>query len=131
MPLVPDPISTLANAYTTAWNSGSADAVAAFFSEGGSIVINQGEPWLGRQGVAEMANGFYTDVPDLSLTCDEVRAAGSHAVYMWTFTGHHATTGRPLTVRGWEEWDLDEDGRIAASRGWFDAQDYARQVAGS
>ena len=105
-------------------------AVASFYAQDGGIVINRGDPWTGQTGVAEMAAGFYADVPDLTLRCDEIRSAGDHAVYLWTFTGHHAETGNPLTVRGWEEWDLDTDLRIRASLGWFDVDDYARQIAG-
>lgn len=122
--------AALAEAYTAAWNSGSAEAVAAFYAEDGGIVINRGTPWRGRDGVAAMAAGFFADVPDLRLACDGVRAAGDHVVYLWTFTGHHAGTQRPLRITGWEEWDLDAAGGVAASRGWYDADDYARQVAG-
>lgn len=32
------------------------------------------------------------------LTCDGVRFAGSHVIYLWTFTGHAAKTGNALTV---------------------------------
>lgn len=38
---------------------------------------------------------------------------------------------RPLRVSDWEEWDLDGDGKARASRGWYDAADDARQVAGA
>lgn len=125
-----DRIEAMAAAYTAAWNSGSAEAVASFYAGSGGIVINAGTPWKGRAGVAAMAAGFFADVPDLSLACDGLRVAGDHVAYLWTFTGHHAETGNPLRISGWEEWDLDPDGKVAASRGWFDAQDYARQVAG-
>jgi hypothetical protein len=54
--------------------------------------------------------------------------SGDHVVYLWTFTGTHAGTTNPLTVIGWEEWDLNPAGLIRASRGWFDADDYARQA---
>jgi len=121
----------LAEDYTAAWNSKSPEAVAAFYAEDGEIVINRGAPWRGREGVAQMAAGFYADVPDLSLICDSVRAAGDHLIYVWTFTGHDAKTGNPLTVPGWEEWDLDSHGKVTASRGWFDAEAYARQAAGN
>jgi hypothetical protein len=47
---------------------------------------------------------------------------------MWTFTGTHALTSRPLTISGWEEWRLDDAGLIERSRGHFDAEDYSRQV---
>ena len=124
-------LKEIAAAYTAAWNSKSPDAVAGFFAEDGEIVINRGEPWAGRSRVADMAAGFYADVPDLALTCDEVRLAGDHAVSVWTFTGHDAATGNPLTVRGWEEWDLTPEGKVRASRGWFDAEEYARQASGA
>lgn len=124
-------ISDIARAYTAAWNSGDPNAVASFYAEDGEIIINRGDPWSGRSRVADMAAGFYADVPDLTLTCNEIRVAGSHAIYVWTFTGHDAATNNPLKIEGWEEWDLGEDGKVAASRGWFDADDYARQVAGN
>lgn len=123
----PDRIKRVADAYTAAWNSGSAEAVAESYAPDGRIVINRGEPWEGRAGVARMAAGFYADVPDLNLVCDGLRIAGDHVVYLWTFTGHHAASGNPLRVVGWEEWDVDADLLVKSSRGWYDAEDYARQ----
>ena len=130
MTLHPDTIAKIAAAYTAAWNSGSPEAVASFYGETGQIVINRGTPWLNRAGIAAMAAGFYADVPDLTLSCDSLRIAGDHVVYLWTFTGTHSGTGNPLRIEGWDEWDLDSDMKVAASRGWYDAADYARQVAG-
>ena len=128
MTIDPARVAALAEAYTAAWNSGSPDAVASFFAADGQIVINRGKPWLGREGVATMAAGFFADVPDLALTCDEVRCAGDHVAYLWTFTGTHAGSKNPLRVVGWEEWDLDADLHVLASRGWFDAADYEHQT---
>ena len=31
-------------------------------------------------------------------------------------------------VSGWEEWELDGGMKITSSLGWFDAEDYERQV---
>ena len=126
-----DRIKDVADGYTAAWNSGSAEAVAGFYAPDGRIVINRGEPWEGRAGVARMASGFYADVPDLRLVCDGLRIAGDHVAYLWTFTGTDASSGNPLRVVGWEEWDLDADLLVTSSRGWFDADDYARQAAGA
>lgn len=123
----PDRIRRVADAYTAAWNSGSAEAVAECYAPDGRIVINRGEPWEGRAGVARMAAGFYADVPDLNLVCDGLRIAGDHVAYLWTFMGHHAASGNPLRVVGWEEWDVDADLLMQSSRGWYDAEDYARQ----
>jgi uncharacterized protein (TIGR02246 family) len=125
-----DAAKALAEAYTAAWNTGSPGAVAAFYAADGSIVINRGDPWEGRARVADMAAAFFADVHDMKVFCDSVRCAGDHVAYLWTFTGRHAGTGHPLRVVGWEEWDLDAEHKVKASRGWYDAQDYARQVAG-
>ena len=131
MTVDPERVRMLAAAYTAAWNSGSPEAVASFYAPDGYIVINRGEPWVGREGIAEMASGFYADVPDLKLVCDDVRRAGNHVAYFWTFTGTHAGTKNPLRVVGWEEWDLDADLKVVASRGWYDAADYERQATSS
>lgn len=125
-----DQISTFARSYEAAWNSGDPAQVASCYSLDGEIVINRGQPWQGWARVAEMAAGFYADVDDMRVILDDLRIAGTHVVFTWTFTGRHSTTGNPLNVKGWEEWDLAADGRIDASKGWFDPEDYARQVAG-
>lgn len=130
MPITAQALTQKAADYTAAWNSKSPAAVAAHYADDGGIVINRGEPSTGRAGIETMAAGFHADVPDLTLVCDDVRLAGTHAVYVWTFTGHDATTGNPLTIHGWEEWELSDDMLVQASRGWFDADEYARQVEG-
>ncbi|MCB1347559.1 MAG: SgcJ/EcaC family oxidoreductase, partial [Maritimibacter sp.] len=66
-------VARMAAAYTAAWNSGSPEAVAAFYAEDGEIVINRGTPWTGRDRVRDMAAGFFADVPDLTLSCDDIR----------------------------------------------------------
>lgn len=131
MTLTLDALKRIAIDYTDAWNSKSPEAVASFYAGNGRIVINRGEPWEGRARVAEMAAGFHADVPDLALSCNDIRLAGTHAIFVWTFTGHDAETGHPLNVEGWEEWELDADMKVASSLGWFDADDYARQAAGT
>jgi uncharacterized protein (TIGR02246 family) len=118
----------LAADYTAAWNTGRPEAVAAFFAETGGIVINRGPLWEGRAGVAAMAAGFFADVPDLALRCDGVKLAGSHMLYLWTFTGTHSGTGRALRITGWEEWELGADLMVTASRGWFDPDEWTRQT---
>lgn len=78
----PNKAKQIAEAYTAAWNSESAEAVAEFYAMDGRIVINRGEPWEGRARVAETAADFFADVPDLKLVCDELRCAGDHVVHI-------------------------------------------------
>ena len=124
-------LAEFATKYTEAWNSKIPENVAACHVADSRITINRGEPSVGRKGLTAMAAGFHADVPDLVLKHDGVRSAGSHVVYLWTFTGHHAETGNPLNISGWEEWELNDDMKITSSLGWFDADDYQRQVEGT
>ena len=128
MALSQDTIVKIAQDYADAWNAASPHAVAGFFTSDCVFIINRGDPWKGPTGVAEMAAGFFADVPDLKLVSDDIRLSGAHAVNVWTFSGHHVATGNAVSVQGWEEWELTEDGKIRESRGWYDAEDYARQV---
>ena len=122
-------VREMAERYAQAWCSHSPDAVASFFAADGHIQINRGEVLKGRAAIAQMAGGFYADFPDLIVRCDEVRSAGDHVLFVWTLEGHHAQTKHFVKVGGWEEWNLDTQLKIQASLGWFDAAEYARQIA--
>ena len=120
----------IANDYAKAWTSKSPQAVVAFYAEDGQISINRGPVLKGRPAIAEMAAGFYAAFPDLVVHCDDIRMAGSHAIFVWTLEGRHSGTGNPVRLGGWEEWELDADLKVKASLGWFDAADEQRQIAG-
>ena len=102
--------------------------MASFFAPDGQIAINGGEAFRGHAAIAGMAAGFFADLPDMVVHCDDTRLAGSHAILLWTFEGHHARAGKFVRVRGWEDWELDEAMKITASLGWFDSPDYERQI---
>jgi ketosteroid isomerase-like protein len=123
-------VRTMAAAYTAAWCSGEARAVAAHFADTGSLAVNDAAPAVGHAAIADVAAGFFATFPDLHLVMDALHAAGDHAVYAWTLTGTAADTGANVRISGWEQWTLAPDGRIAVSQGYFDADDYARQLAG-
>lgn len=116
--------------YTAAWNSGDPAVVADHYAPGKGITINRGETQFGRDAMLAMAGGFMAEFPDLKLTCDFLRVAGNHAVYAWTLEGHHSGTGNFVKVGGWEEWELDDKCQVTNSLGWFDAEEYERQVSG-
>ncbi len=131
MPIDPAALKKIAADYTAAWCSKEPNAVASFYAKDGQIAINSGDALIGRAAIAEMAAGFHAEFPDLEILCDEVRTAGDHAIYVWTLKGHHAETKNFVHVGGWEEWDMNDDLMVKSSRGWFDAADYDRQVAGA
>ena len=127
-------VQELGRRYTAAWCSHNPESVASFYDERGRIVINGGEPSEGREAIAAMAQGFFSEFPDMIVKMDVVRTSGTHAVYLWTLEGTSTGpggTGNRVEVSGWEYWRFTDDGLIAESQGHFDAADYERQLAGT
>ena len=117
--------------YTAAWCSQDAAHVASFFTENGSLKINDGEPSVGRVAITAAAQGFMTAFPDMVVTMDDVSGDGSSAVYRWTLTGTNTGpggTGAVVRISGLEEWTIGADGLILKSLGHFDEADYQRQL---
>lgn len=117
--------------YTAAWNSGAAASVAAFYAEDGSLAINEGEPAVGRDAIAAVAQGFMTAFPDMVLAMDSLVIGSETAQYHWTFTGTNTGpggTGNAVRFSGYEEWTFGENGLVAASEGHYDEAEYARQL---
>jgi hypothetical protein len=117
--------------YAKAWCSQDPDSVAAFFSEGGSLSVNDNTPAVGREAIAKVALGFMTDFPDMLVSMDEVVPQSQGTVFRWTLTGTNTGpggTGQPVRISGYEVWTFDADGLILVSNGHFDAAEYARQI---
>ena len=120
-----------ATRYTAAWCNHSASSVAAFYSESGSLAINDGTPAVGRQGVEVAAQSFMTAYPDLVVKFDRLEPKGDRVLYHWTFIGTNTGpggTGNQVRISGYEDWKIGPDELIADSKGHYDAQDWDRQV---
>lgn len=117
--------------YTAAWSSHDAARVASFFSEEGSLTINDGEPAVGRDEIAAAAQGFITAFPDAVVEMDSLRIEEDTIEYHWTFSGTNTGpggTGHRVRFSGFEEWTMGDDGLILQSLGHFDDAEYQRQI---
>ena len=89
--LMTDQLRNLAAGYTAAWGSQDAASVASFYSPDGSLSINDGPAAQGRAAIAEAAQGFMTDFPDLKVFMDGLSVvlggAGllGFALFLWNF----------------------------------------------
>ena len=117
--------------YTAAWCSRNPPSVAAFFSEDGSLRVNDDPPAVGRAAVTQVAQSFMNAFPDLRVVMDDLLVRGDEAEYHWTLTGTNTGpegTGHRVSISGFEKWRLGRDGLIASSQGNFDAAEYRRQL---
>lgn len=117
--------------YTAAWCSRNPASVAAFFSQDGSLRVNDDPPAVGRAAVTQVAQSFMTAFPDLRVVMDDLLIRGDEAEYHWTLSGANTGpegTGHRVRISGFEKWCLGRDGLIASSQGHFDAAEYRRQL---
>ena len=132
--MMPNPIELrkFAESYTAAWSSRDAARVATHFSPDGVLTVNDGVPSCGRRAITEAARGFMTTFPDLQVAMDDLLIEADGAEYHWTLSGTATGpggTGNRVRISGFEEWNIGKDGLIEESRGWFDADEYQRQLA--
>ena len=124
-------IREFGGAYTAAWNSLDPAGVSSFHNEASSLKVNDAEPAVGREAIAEVAQGFMTAFPDMVLVMDSIRLTEAGAEYHWTYTGTNTGpggTGKAVRFSGYEEWTLGEDGLIAQALGHFDEEEHNRQL---
>jgi nuclear transport factor 2 (NTF2) superfamily protein len=126
-----DRMKNLAEGYTAAWGSQDPASVAGFFAEDGSLQVNDGEPAVGRDAIAGIAQEFMTALPDMVLRFEGLEGRDGRIRFYWTLEGTNYGpdgTGKRVRVSGHETWRLDEDGLIAVSQGVFPTAEYERQL---
>jgi CubicO group peptidase (beta-lactamase class C family) len=126
-------LTDFATRYAAAWSGQKPEDLASFYVEGGSLVVNDGPPSVGRAAIAATAGAFMQAFPDMIVRMDSVIRTDGGAIFHWTWTGTNAGsggTGRAVRISGYERWTLAADGLIAESRGHYDEAEYERQMSG-
>lgn len=117
--------------YAKAWCSLDPESVAAFFAEDGSLCVNDSAPAVGRPAIADVARGFMSAFPDMTVTMDGVVPASKETAFHWTLMGTNSGpggTGKRVRISGRELWQFDDQGLIRQSTGSFDQAEYDRQL---
>lgn len=123
-------IAQMAAEHASAWCANSPDKVGELFAEDGTIIVNDSEAHIGRAAIIENAKGLLQTFPGMVVLCHQTRHAGDRAVFIWTLEGRHAEKGNFVSLPGWHEWELDANMRVKHCKGYFDAEDLERQIAG-
>jgi uncharacterized protein (TIGR02246 family) len=127
-------LTEFATRYAAAWSSQDPVAFASFYTENGSLQINDGEPSIGRDEITETARSFMTSFPDMVVRLVDLRQTNGHVEFHWHWTGTNTGpggTGNAVDLRGYEQWTLGEDGLILESHGNMDDAEYQRQLNAS
>ena len=126
-------LNDFAMRYAAAWSSRNPANVAAFYSDRGTLTVNEGMPSVGRAAITATARTFMTAFPDMVVRLERVEVENGLVVFHWIWTGTNSGPGgtdRYVRIRGFEEWTMDDDGYILDSKGHYDEAEYQRQLRG-
>ena len=124
-------IEAFADGYAAAWSNQDPAALASFYAEDGVLIVNHGEPSVGRAAIEAKARGFMEAFPDMRVTLEKLEPCGEALCFHWRWTGTNTGpggTGNSVDLTGYEAWILDEEGLIERSLGHYDQAEYQRQV---
>ena len=120
-------LEAFAKSYAQAWGSNRPEFVAMYYAENGSLKVNDGDAATSRKQIADVAQGFMTDLPDMRVSFDSLINKPGRLEFFWTLTATHATSSKKIKVSGSEEWTL-ENNLISVSQGHFPSEEYNRQI---
>jgi uncharacterized protein (TIGR02246 family) len=124
-------LTGFATRYAEAWSSQDPAKLASFYADNGALIVNDGEPSVGRAAITETARAFMTAFPDMLVVTDKVVPKGDIVEFHWIWTGTNTGpggTGKAVRMVGYEEWTIDESGFIVQSKGHYDEAEYQRQL---
>jgi len=126
-------LNDFASRYAAAWSSRNPANVAAFYSERGSLTVNEGMPSVGRSAITATVRGYMTAFPDMVVRLERVEDENGLLVFHWIWTGTNSGPGGTdnfVRIRGYEVWTMADNGHIDVSEGHYDEADYQRQLRG-
>jgi predicted ester cyclase len=129
-------LRTIAEDYVRVWDVSAPDGLAdsLFHRE---VVDHNLQPGQGpgRAGVEQVIGLYHAVFPDLTLTCDDIVAAGDKVAVRWTASGTHEgdqlgvpATHRKVTLTGIDIVRI-ENGLIAERWGEGNGLEMMRQIA--
>ncbi len=124
-------LNLFAEGYAQVWGSNRPEFVAMFFAEDGILMVNDGEPAVGRNAIANVAKEFMDAFPDMIVSMDSLVTKTNNTRFYWTLTGTNNGlngTGNKVSINGFEEWTFKKDGLIQESKGHFDNKKHERQL---
>lgn len=124
-------LEIFAKSYAQVWCSQRPNFVSSFFAEDGVLQVNDGVPAKGTEAITNVAKGFMDAFPDLVVSMDSLITKSNKTRFYWTLTGtNNGTngTGNKVRISGFEAWTVNKEGIIQDSKGFFDAEEYQRQL---
>lgn len=120
--------------YETAWRSHDPENPFSYQAKKCIVTVNDGDPMITAEERLGGIIGFMESFPDLHITMRDIIEEDRGTVFYWNLQGTNTGpggTGNKVDIDGCEVWKLDNENKIIELKGFFDAEDYERQVSGA
>ena len=117
--------------YEKAWRSLVPEEPFSYQAENCVASLNDGSPMISVEERLGRIVGLMEAFPDLLITMREIVEEERGTVFYWNLKGTNTGqegTGNRIDIDGCEVWKLDNDNKITELEGYFDAEEYERQV---
>ncbi len=117
--------------YETAWRSLDPERPFSFQAENCKVTVNDGEPMISAEERINGISSFMEAFPDLLVTMKEIVEEDNGTVFYLNLKGTNTGpegTGNKLDIDGCEIWKLDNNNKITKLDGYFDTEEYERQI---
>ena len=119
--------------YETAWRSLVPENPFSFQAKDCIVTVNDGEPMISVEERLNGIIGFLDAFPDLIITMRDILDEDRGIVFYWNLKGTNSGAGgkgNRVDIDGCEVWKLNNGNKIVELKGYFDAEEYERQVNG-
>ena len=127
-------LKSFGNEYEAAWRSLIPEYPFSYQAKECTVTVNDGELMITAEARLGGIIGFMEAFPDLLITMKDIVEEDRGTVFYWNLKGTNTGaggTGNKVDIDGCEVWTLDNENRIVELKGYFDAEEYERQVKGA
>jgi len=129
-----DELKSFGIEYEAAWRSLVPENPFSYQAKECTVTVNDGEPMIAAEERLGGIIGFMEAFPDLLITMKDIVEEDRGTVFYWNLRGTNTGsggTGNKVDIDGCEVWKLDNENKIVELKGYFDAEEYERQVKGA
>ena len=129
-----DELKSFGIEYEAAWRSLVPENPFSYQAKECIVTVNDGEPMITAEGRLGGIIGFMEAFPDLLITMRDIVEEDRGTVFYWNLKGTNTGsggTGNGVDIDGCEVWKLNNENKIVELKGYFNAEEYDRQVNGT
>jgi hypothetical protein len=129
-----DELKSFGVEYEATWRSLVPENLFSYQAANCIVTVNDGNSMISTEEILGGIIGFMEAFPDLLIAMRDVIDEERGTVFYWNLKGTNSGPGgmgNKVDIDGCEVWKLNNENKIVELRGYFDTEEYERQVNGA